>query len=189
MSEPPYALRHPTRVTITCEFPDGAVWTLSSVAPAMEPSLHVTEIQDQRLVGLARDPFQAVRVTGLRRDAVFTVQGIDEFTITHPGGPSPFPMSYEMKGSAMTNRTIEELIEASSLGTPEAKRLRASVSPEAVAKVMARVKQLPLRCPYCSGRLEIQESDLGELECFVCSGCRAAWDKDGDGIDPPERRT
>ena len=66
-------------------------------------------------------------------------------------------------------------------------RMRAWAVPLALLAELTH--RCPLRCPYCSGRLEIQESDLGELECFVCSGCRAAWDKDGDGIDPPERRT
>lgn len=37
---------------------------------------------------------------------------------------------------------IKRLIENSSLGTPEAKRLRASVSDEDVARVMKRVREL-----------------------------------------------
>jgi hypothetical protein len=41
---------------------------------------------------------------------------------------------------AMTD--IRELIERGSLGTPEAKAIRATVSPEQVAKVMARVAEL-----------------------------------------------
>ena len=94
----PAVMQHPTKVTITCEFPDGGVWTLSSVAPAMKPSLHITEHQDQMPVGLRRDPGQgAVMVTGIRRDALFTVEGIDKFTITHPDGPSLIPLSYEVQ--------------------------------------------------------------------------------------------
>ena len=39
-------------------------------------------------------------------------------------------------------RSIEELIEASSLGTPEAKALREQTPPEAVQKIMDRVDEL-----------------------------------------------
>lgn len=42
----------------------------------------------------------------------------------------------------MTKKTIEELVEASSLGTPEAKAARASVTDEQVARVMARLREL-----------------------------------------------
>lgn len=45
-------------------------------------------------------------------------------------------------GQAIDQPSIEELIENSSLGTPEAKTLRASVSDEQVAKVKARAKEL-----------------------------------------------
>ena len=43
-----------------------------------------------------------------------------------------------------TEPTIEELIEASSLGTPEAKAARESADPEAVERVMERVRELSL---------------------------------------------
>lgn len=39
-------------------------------------------------------------------------------------------------------KTIEELLEASSFGTPEAKALRATVSPEQAKAVVERAKQL-----------------------------------------------
>jgi hypothetical protein len=42
----------------------------------------------------------------------------------------------------VTRKRMERLIERSSLGTPEAKALRATVSDEQVAKVMARVREL-----------------------------------------------
>lgn len=44
--------------------------------------------------------------------------------------------------TADPNRTIEELIAASSLGTPEAVALRATVSDERAAAVVARSKQI-----------------------------------------------
>lgn len=51
-------------------------------------------------------------------------------------------MSDQQWQSPRSGKTIEELIEASSLGTPEAKALRASVSDEQVAKVMRRYREL-----------------------------------------------
>lgn len=38
-------------------------------------------------------------------------------------------------------KTIEELIEASSLGTPEAKAIRAEADPKAVARIMELLRE------------------------------------------------
>lgn len=51
------------------------------------------------------------------------------------------------------DRTIAELIEASSLGTPEAKALRERTPPEVVDRIMERVEELSSRCGECGGRL------------------------------------
>jgi hypothetical protein len=45
-------------------------------------------------------------------------------------------------GQSDDRPTIEELVERSSLGTPEAKALRESVSPEAAAAVVRRSREL-----------------------------------------------
>lgn len=45
-------------------------------------------------------------------------------------------------GQAIDQPTIQELIDRSSLGTPEAKAARASVSDEQAARVVARAKEL-----------------------------------------------
>ena len=49
--------------------------------------------------------------------------------------------SCENLGTTCSNCRIIGLVEASSLGTPEAKALRASVSDAEVARVMARVRE------------------------------------------------
>lgn len=52
-------------------------------------------------------------------------------------------MSGEVRHSAESDRgRIEDLIERSSLGTPEAKALRATVSDEHAARIVARAKEL-----------------------------------------------
>ncbi len=57
----------------------------------------------------------------------------------------------------VVQRTIEELIEASSLGTPEAKAARASVSDEQVADVMRRLKIAPVDVATVRGILRRPE--------------------------------
>lgn len=51
----------------------------------------------------------------------------------------------------MPERSIEELIEVSSLGTPEAKALRAQTSDERVAKVLARAQEIEAGCTMTHG--------------------------------------
>ncbi len=58
-------------------------------------------------------------------------------------------------------KTIEELIEASSLGTPEAKALRAQTPPEVVAEVLRRVKAQDAFCEPCDGPCRMPEETSG----------------------------
>jgi len=46
-----------------------------------------------------------------------------------------------MTDDERTDQEIRDLIERSSLGTPEAKRLRASVAQDEVDRIMARLKE------------------------------------------------
>jgi hypothetical protein len=53
---------------------------------------------------------------------------------------------------------INELIEASSLGTPDAKAMRDRTTPEQAAKIIARSKEFGHPCPECG--------DVGHGDCF-----------------------
>lgn len=78
---------------------------------------------------------------------------------------------------------IRDLIERSSLGTPEAKAIRATVPQEQVDKVMARVKELQdaeEECVYCTPHLTSQHDCSG---CLV-PGCPCGYDGDWHP-DPP----
>jgi hypothetical protein len=81
-----------------------------------------------------------------------------------------------------TRNPIQDLIERSSLGTPEAKAIRASVPQEQVDKIMARVRELeaePESCVYCSHPVD----DHGTTE-IGCSRCGCGHDPDFHP-DPP----
>ena len=81
------------------------------------------------------------------------------------------------------DRQFRDLIERGSLGTPEAKAIRASVTREQVDKVMARVRELQDaedECVYCLPHLTSQHDCSG---CLV-EGCSCGHEPDWHP-DPP----
>jgi len=82
----------------------------------------------------------------IRRDHGHTADDCPLYDFLSDGsddGKPPTPEEFkEVRKSIAGRQRVEELIERSSLGTPASKALRESVSDEAVAKVMARVKEL-----------------------------------------------
>jgi len=69
-----------------------------------------------------------------------------------------------------TDSTTAALVERSSFGTPEATALRASVSDEVAARVVARVKELEADAPEPSDRAGLSETELRDV--------RAAFERD-----------
>lgn len=70
-------------------------------------------------------------------------------------------------------RRIEELIEASSLGTPEAKALRDSVPDEVAKRIVARSKEIERYCPSCA--------EQGHADCYD-AGVQAGREQAADAI-------
>lgn len=71
---------------------------------------------------------------------------------------------------------IEALVERSSLGTPEAAALRATVSDERAAQIVARVKELEAagcQCPPCPGRGNDGHGMTHCAECCFGTGVKA----------------
>lgn len=64
---------------------------------------------------------------------------------------------------------IDELIERSSLGTEEAKRLRAQADPDDVAQVLRRVAELESEHVYISTACEHERHDECRMRCKFCS--------------------
>jgi len=77
---------------------------------------------------------------------------------------------------------VSDLIERGSLGTPEAKALRESVSDESVAKVMDRVREMD-KCAHPNPRIDSDECFCGEHHRY-CPDCLATLDRCSEGDKP-----
>jgi hypothetical protein len=74
-------------------------------------------------------------------------------------------------------RSIEELIDASSLGGPEAKALRESADPALVQAVLARTDELSGACLNCRGTgVRYDETNGHGHQCRPCQGTGQALD-------------
>lgn len=70
------------------------------------------------------------------------------------------------------NKSIEKLIEASSLGTPEAKALRESVDPALVERVMEQVREAEGRVLTPDEHPNIECQSISSKTAKVCWWCR-----------------
>lgn len=81
-------------------------------------------------------------------------------------------------------KTIEELIAASSLGTPHALALRKRANPAAVAQALGttRYSMTTLSCPSCASEMKLKESRYGLFyACVAFPKCRGTHGAHPDG--------
>lgn len=89
--------------------------------------------------GTNADEGRPLEVDRIVRDLGFSPMALRTTQDGHPGHPLYIP--YETEPEPWTPKSIDELIEASSFGTSEAKAIRAQASPGAVDEVMRRMKE------------------------------------------------
>jgi len=80
-------------------------------------------------------------------------------------------------------KTIDELIAASSLGTPEAVAIRKRANPGAVARALVpRGTPTELTCPSCASSMVLKDSRYGKFySCITFPKCRTTHGAHPDG--------